>query len=330
MVDAIKLGLVATENGLLQDIVQEMMPSDWSLLTAGTDFDDAQRAMLKQADYLLMAGGWMPLGAINASPRLRMIQKLGVGYDGIDLDRLKQRGIVLANCPVDSASLAVAEHSVALAVSALKRIPYLDDAVRRQHEWPRWEPRRSIRQIGKQVVAIIGFGRIARHAAKLFLGLGCTLIVYSRTRPEDGEAWAEALGASSRVSFTSGLDAALEQATLASLYVALNDGTRGLISRRQFDLLGPKGTLVNTARGGVVDQVELTAALREGRLGAAALDVLDVEPPPTDLDLFTAPNVIITPHCATGGVDVQEEKAEFALNNLVAFHEGRPVESRIV
>jgi D-3-phosphoglycerate dehydrogenase len=329
MTDTIKLGLVATDNALLPELLTEMLPSGWNLLLAGTDFDDAQKQMLGEVDYLLMAGGWMPREAIDAAPKLRMIQKLGVGYDGIDLERLAERKIILANCPVDSAALAVAEHSVALAVSALKRIPYLDNAVRRDQEWPRWEPRRRIRQIGTQIVGIVGFGRIARHAARLFLGLGCTLIVYSRRRPEDADAWAEALGASDRVTFTSDLDALFEKATLASLYVSLNAGTRHLVGRRQLDLLGPKGTLVNTARGDVINEADLSAALRDGRVGAAALDVLSDEPPPADLHLFTAPNVIITPHCATGGTDVQEEKLDFALTNIIAFHGGRAVQSRI-
>ena len=329
MTDTIKLGLIATDSELLPELLGEMLPFGWELRPAGTAFDDGQRRMLSEIDYLMMAGGWMPREAIDAAPKLRMIQRIGVGYDGIDLDRLAQRGIVLATCPVDGAAVAVAEHSVALAVSALKRIPYLDDSVRRERSWPRWEPRRKIRQIGTQVVGIVGFGRIGRHAARLFLGLGCTLVVYSRRRPDDAEAWVEALGASGRVDFTSDLDTVFEKATLASLYVSLNDGTRHLVGRRQLDLLGPEGTLVNTARGPIVDQTELNAALREGRLGAAALDVLGEEPPPADLDLLTAPNVIITPHCATGGTDVQEEKLAFSLSNFLAFHEGGSVQSRI-
>lgn len=326
----IRLGLLATGNALLPELLSQMLPAGWEVLPAGTDFDDDQRRMLAQADYLLMAGGWMPREAIDAAPRLKMIQKIGVGYDGIDLERLAERGIVFANCPIDSAALAVAEHSVALAVSALKRIPYLDNAVRVERTWPRWEPRRTIRQIGTQVVGIVGFGRIARQAARLFIGLGCTLVVYSRRRPDDADAWISEHHASGRVSFTDDLDALFEQATLASVYIALNAETRHFVGRRQLDLLGPDGTLVNTARGGVIDQAALGAALREGRLGAAALDVLSEEPPPPDLDLFTAPNLIVTPHCATGGADVQIEKLDFSLANLQAFQQGRTIRSRIV
>jgi phosphoglycerate dehydrogenase-like enzyme len=332
MTTPITLGLIASDNALLPELFERHLPEGWRLRPAGTAYDETQKAMLAEADYLVMAGGALPREAIERATRLRMVQKMGVGYDGIDLDVMAARGIPLANCPVDSASLAVAEHAVALAVSSLKLIPFLDTAVRVEREWPRWEPRRKIRQIGTQTVGIIGFGRIGRHAARLFLGLGCTVVVQTRTRPTDAEQFASDLGAgaAARISFVQDLDAVFETATLVSLHVALTEGTTGLVGRRQLDLLGPRGLLVNTARGDVVDEPELIAALREGRLGAAALDVLSTEPAPRDLELLSLPNVIITPHCATGGTDVVEEKLLFALGNLMAFHEGREIQAVIV
>ena len=327
--EEITLGLMATDNALLTELFEKHLPSGWRLQPSGTADDETQRRMLANAHYLVMAGGALPRVSIDRAPKLRMVQKMGVGYDGIDLDALSERGILLANSPVDSASLAVAEHAVALALSSLKSIPFLDNAVRREHDWPRWEPRRRIRQIGTQVVGIVGFGRIGRHAARLFLGLGCEVLVWSRKRPDDAGSFAPEAAAAGKISFHQDLDHVFDKATIVSLHVALTEDTQGLVNRHRLDLLGPTGLLINTARGPVVDEPELVAALREGRLGAAALDVLSTEPPRADHELFSMPNVIITPHCATGGTDVQEEKLLFALGNIMAFHEGREIQARV-
>jgi len=327
--DEITLGVIATDTALLAELAEKHLPPGWRLEPSGTADDETQRRMLANAHYIVMAGGALPRAAVDRAPKLRMVQKMGVGYDGIDLDALSQRGILLANSPVDSASLAVAEHAVALALSSLKSIPYLDHAVRREHDWPRWEPRRRIRQIGTQIVGIVGFGRIGRHAARLFLGLGCEVLVWSRKRPGDADQFAPEAARAGKISFHQDLDHVFEKAAVVSLHVALTEETRGLANRRRLDLIGPQGLLVNTARGPVVDEPELVAALREGRLGAAALDVLSTEPPPAAYELFSMPNVIITPHCATGGTDVQEEKLLFALDNILAFHEGREIQARV-
>jgi D-3-phosphoglycerate dehydrogenase len=327
--DPVTLGLIATENVILTELFEKHLPDGWTFKQVSTAYDDAHYAMLAEADYVVMAGGWMPRSSVERAPRLKMVQKMGVGFDGIDFAALKERGIVFANTPLDSASLAVAEHAVALAVSALKVIPFLDNAVRREGEWPRWEPRRRIRLIGMQTVGIIGFGRIARHAARLFLGLGCKVIVWARKRPDDFDTFAAETRFPDRISFDGDLDNVFSESTVVSLHVALSDETRGLANRQRLDLLGPQGLIINTARGGVIDEPELISALRDGRLGSAALDVLTVEPPQGHNDLFDLQNVIVTPHCATGGTDVQEEKLLFALTNIHAFREGREIQARL-
>jgi phosphoglycerate dehydrogenase-like enzyme len=327
--EPVTLGLIATENVILTELFEKHLPEGWNFVQASTNYDDAHYAMLAQADYVIMAGGWMPRASIERAPKLKMVQKMGVGFDGIDFDALKERGIVFANTPLDSASLAVAEHAVALAVSALKVIPFLDNAVRREADWPRWEPRRRIRLMGMQTVGVVGFGRIARHAARLFLGLGCKVIVWARRRPDDFEQFAAETHAGDRIRFESDLDTVFRDSSIVSLHVALSDETRGMANRHRLDLLGPQGMIVNTARGGVINEPELILALREGRLGSAALDVLTVEPPQGHNELFDMSNVIITPHCATGGTDVQEEKLLFGLKNIKAFREGREVEARL-
>src|SRR3546814_5401241 len=114
-----------------------------------------------------------------------------------------------------------------------------------------------------------------------------------------------------------------EMASVVSLHVPLTPATHGLVGRRQMELLGADGLLVNTSRGAVLDQDALLQVLQEGSLGFAALDVLAEEPPPPTLRLLDLPNVTITPHIGGGGLDVLEEKVEFIVRNLADFHEGR-------
>lgn len=329
MLEPVTLGVIATDTELIPGIFREQLPPGWRLVTATGPDDPSLDGLLRESDYVVSVGQPFGRNDLEKAPRVRMVQKMGAGFDNIDIGALAERGIPFATCPIDSAADALAEHAVALAMASLKSIPYLSDAVCKDHRWPKWESRNRIRQVRAQTVGILGFGRTGRRTARLFAAFGCPVIVYARTPPPDAQRLTRQAAAQGGIRFTDDMNSVFEQASVVSVHIALSDETRGLIGRHQLALLGPQGLLVNTARGELVDEAALTEALKSGALGAAATDVLCEEPPPASLELLRMPNLIVTPHCAGGGIDMVEEKARFVLDNILNCHEGRPIQATV-
>jgi len=305
-VQDVTLGLYATRTTELAPIFRARLPSGWTLVEF---LPDTIRDGIASVDYLAAGGAPLDADCIARAARLKAVHKLGVGYDDIDISALDRRSIPLAVCDTGTAK-AVAEHAVAMAFAAVKNIANLDDAVRRRGRWPKWEVRGGLSALGGRTVGLVGFGRIARQAAALFTGVGCTVHVFAR-KPDPSVA---------NVTFAPSLEALFTEASLVSLHVPLTSETAGMIGGDLIARLGRAGILINTSRGGVVDQKELFAALREGRLGYAALDVLDKEPPDGSTDLSEFDNLIVTPHIGGGGLDTFAEKADFVLDNLLRHH----------
>ena len=309
--DAVTVGYLALDPTEIGAIIRRCLPEGWrlELFRSGDAVKDYSRI-----SYLVVAGSQLTAEDIAGAPLLRLVHKVGVGYDDMDLDALRARGIALAVCPVGSDE-AVAEHALALALASLKCIPELDRGVRDDRGWPKWEVRGRLRLLRGRRIGIVGYGRIGRLTAELFSAFGCDVLVFTRTRP--------AGPAPAGVRFAASLDELFGECSIVSMHVPLSEETRGMVRRRHLDLLGPDGLFVNTARGQVVVEAELAAALREGTLGAAAVDVLTEEPPPKDLELLDLPNLIVTPHIGGGGLDVFERKVGFIVRNIENFHAGK-------
>ncbi len=221
---------------------------------------------------------------IDAAPRLRLIQKIGVGVNTIDLDAAKARGIAVCNLPGSNAR-AVAELTLALMLAVLRRLPRFDAAMRRG-EWLNPELQDGIGELGGRSVGLVGYGAIPRLLAPVLIALGCRLIHASRSAPAD------ALGERRT------LDALLAEADVVSLHLPLTRETERLIDGAALARMKPDAVLINTARGGLVDQSALTEALASGRLAGAGLDVFVHEPHDASETLFHLPNVVLTPHVA--------------------------------
>jgi (S)-sulfolactate dehydrogenase len=228
---------------------------------------------------------------LGAAPRLRAVGRLGVGLDNIDVPACLAAGIAVF--PATGAnSLAVAEYVIATAM-VLLRGAYLSSADVAAGKWPR--PRLSNgRETAGKTLGLVGFGGIGRMTARLAQGLGMRVLASDPLLAADSPAWKET-GVGRRE-----LDALLREVDVLSLHVPLTETTRGLLDAARLALMKPDAVLINTARGGIVDEAALAAALRAGRLGAAALDVFDAEPLPAGSALAEAPNLILTPHI--GGV----------------------------
>jgi len=219
---------------------------------------------------------------IAAAPRLRLIQKIGVGVNTIDLDAAKARGIAVCNLPGTNAR-AVAELTLALMLAVLRRLPRFDAAMRRG-EWSDPALQDGVGELGGRTVGLVGYGAIPRLLAPVLAALGCRLIYTSRMPRADavGE-WRT-------------LDALLSESDVVSLHLPLTAETETLIDARALARMKPGAILINTARGGLVDQSALTQALTDGKLAGAGLDVFVHEPHDAKEPLFHLPNVVLTPH----------------------------------
>jgi (S)-sulfolactate dehydrogenase len=228
---------------------------------------------------------------LAAATDLVVVGRLGVGLDNIDLDACKARNIAV--CPATGANdVSVAEYVIAT-VMVLLRGAYYSTAEVIAGKWPR-NALINGREVSGRTLGLVGFGAIARETARRARALGMTVVAFDPYVPAEHPAWAE-LGAA-----PVSLDAVLATADAVSLHVPLSPGTRNLIDADALARMKPGAVLVNAARGGVVDEAALAAALKAGTLGGAALDVFEAEPlPAAGGSVFAGcPNLILTPHIA--------------------------------
>jgi phosphoglycerate dehydrogenase-like enzyme len=245
---------------------------------------------------------------IANSPALRVIARVGVGVDSIDLDAATAHGIAVTVTPGANEG-TVADHTVALMLAAVRRISEHDAAVRRG-EWNR-TGEHSAWLLSGGTVGLIGFGHIGRIVAARLRGFDVRVLVNDPIEPREPSV--EAVD----------LDTLLAAADVVSLHVPLLPSTRGLIGARELALMRPGAILVNTARGGVVDEAALVDALQSGRLRAAALDVFADEPP-AGSRLLSLPNVVLSPHIAGLSIRSVRDMARSATTSVIDVLHGRP------
>jgi (S)-sulfolactate dehydrogenase len=247
-------------------------------------------AVLDDADALIVRNRARVDGEmLAAAGKLKVVGRLGVGLDNIDLPGCEARGIRVI--PASGANaLAVAEYVIGAAM-VLLRGAYLSTAAVAFGEWPR-TPLSQGREIAAKTLGIVGFGSIGRLTAKLARALGMTVIGFDPQIPATASSWAEHETVPNR------LDDLLRTADVVSLHVPLTPATRHLIDAAKLALMKRDAVLINTARGGVVAEGALAEALRTGKLGGAALDVFENEPLPAGSPLSACPNLLLTPHVA--------------------------------
>ncbi len=257
-----------------------------------------------------------------AGSKLKVVANYAVGFDNIDLDAAKKRGVIVTNTPGDLVTEAVAEHTFALIMALAHRIAE-SDAFTKQGKYKGWEPMllTGTLLLGK-TLGVVGLGRIgigvARRAVK---GMGMKVVYFDQRRNEDFE---KEYGAK----YMRTLDALLKISDVVSLHVPLLPSTRHLISTKQFAKMKTTAFLVNTARGPVVDEKALLQALTKKKIAGAALDVFECEPAIdcdlTDhLELKKMPNVILTPHTASASKEARDQMAELAAQNIIAVLGGK-------
>ncbi|MBN1956716.1 MAG: hydroxyacid dehydrogenase [Desulfuromonadales bacterium] len=238
---------------------------------------------------ILVRMGQINEDVINACPSLQVLSKHGVGVDNIDIPTASARGIVVINA-VGANSKSVAEHGITLMLMAFKQSLLLDSSLREG----RWiKPQFSATEVSGKNLGLVGFGTIAKHMGKIAKGFEMQVHAYDPFVPDD--VFAE-LGVTRQLE----VEDLLKVADVVSLHCPLMDATRQLINEARINLMKPGAIIINTARGGLIDEVALEQALIDGRIAAAGLDTFAVEPPPADHPFWKLGNVIVSPH--VGGV----------------------------
>jgi glyoxylate reductase len=245
-----------------------------------------------------------------AGSQLRVVSNFAVGFDNIDVPALTRRGIPAGNTP-GVLTDTTADLAFALLMAAARRIPESLDYVR-EGRWKTWGPMLLMGvDIHGATLGIVGFGRIGREMARRGRGFGMN-VIYHDVHPATAEEEAE-LGAR-RVE----MDELLREADFITLHVNLTDETNHLIDADALRAMKPTAVLVNTSRGPVVDPDALEAALRDGEIFAAGLDVTEPEPLPADHPLVALPNCLVVPHIASASRVTRDQMAEMAAANLLA------------
>lgn len=274
---------------------------------------DAIRAAAKDARAILVRTARIDRAIIDAAPGLAVVSRHGVGYDNVDLEALNARRIPLA-IAVNSNKVTVAEHALALFL-ALAKAAVEHDAAVRGGRWAFRNELRAFELLGKRLL-LVGFGRIGREVALRAKAFGMTIGVFD---PFVDPASLAEIGCES----VADLDRGLADADAISLHVPLNAETRHLIDARRLAMLKPKAILVNTARGGLIDEVALAQALLAGKLGGAGIDVFEDEPPKPDNPLLEAPRILLSPHNAGVTEESMVRMATEAATNVVDILAGR-------
>jgi len=249
-----------------------------------------------------------------AGENLKIIANYGVGFDNIDVEYSKSRGIMVTNTPSELSSRAVAEFTIGLIFAVLKRIVEGDEFARRG-DMGGWKPEIFLGEnLEGKTLGIVGLGRIGCLVAKMARAFGLRVIYNKRHR--DAEAEKE-FG----LEYMS-LENLLREADIVSLHVPLTEETKHLINEQTLALMKDNAYLINTSRGPVVDEAALVECLKEGKLAGAALDVYEYEPV-INPELCGLPNVVLTPHIASSVQAVRDDMAIMAAKNIVEALSGR-------
>ena len=300
-----------------RDLIARRTP-DWLDIVVVEETDTGTfAAAMGDAEVLFHVLQPVTAAVIRAAPCLRLIQKIGVGVNTIDLAAAQQRGIAVANMPGTNTP-AVAEMTLLLMLAALRRVTAFDTATRQGRGWqPELTSLDAVGEIAGRTVGLVGYGAVASRLAEVLKALGATLL-YTARQPKAGA-----------VAKWCSLSELLRQSDIVSLHLPLTAQSANLMNVETFGLMKPGSIFINTARGGLVDEAALLDALRSGRLRAAGLDVFATEPVEADNPLLALEQVVVTPHIAWLTPQTLERSLAVGLENCRRLRDGEPILHRV-
>jgi len=279
------------------------------ILTAPESDDAAYDRLLPGIDVLWHVLRPVNEDQINRASSLKLIQKIGSGLNTIDVEAAKRRGIAVCNLPGTN-SRAVAEMALLLMLACLRRLSQLNSYVRTENGWQEaWQLQDHFGELGGRTVGLIGYGEVPKILKPILEAMGATVLYWSRSQRN------------------SEFKTLVATSDIVSLHLPLTSQTEKIIDARA---MKAGAILVNTARGGLVDEECLIQSLKTGHLAAAGLDVFPREPPPADHPLLKLPNVVCAPHLAWLTQETLERSLGAALENVKRLEAGRPLLNRIV
>jgi glyoxylate reductase len=254
-------------------------------------------------------------GLLDAAPRLKVVSNYAVGFNNIDLPAATARGIAVGNTP-GVLTEATADMAFCLLIAAARRVVEGHQYGQAGH-WKTWEPLGHLGQdLAGRTLGVVGMGRIGYALARrCHRGWDMKILYHDMYRSDKAEA---DLGARQV-----DLDTLLAESDFVSVHTDLNEKTRGLFNRTQFQKMKRTAVFVNTARGPIVNEADLIEALKTGTIFAAGLDVTDPEPPPVNSPFFTLPNLVVAPHIASATVGTRNAMADICAKNLLAGLQGQ-------
>jgi phosphoglycerate dehydrogenase-like enzyme len=270
--------------------------------------------VVTEADFILVATTPLTAEVLAAARRLKLIQHQGVGYDNVDVEAAAQAGVPVGLTP-EGTSKPVAEHVFLLILSLYRNLLRANQTLRRG-QWLQWELRPDSYDLRDKWLGILGLGRIGREVARRARAFECHLLYYDIVRaPSEVEAELEAAYAP--------LEDLLAQSDIVTLHMPCTEYTQDMIGAAELARMRPTSLLINTARGGLVNEAALYQALKSGQIAGAGLDVYAVEPPAPDHPLLQLDNVVATPHIAAGTRDALANKMKAAFANMQRVAEGQ-------
>ncbi len=291
----------------------ERVVDDWRSYPATAPDERLER--IADADIVVTNKVVLDDAIIRAAPNLKLICLTATGYNNVAVATARERGIVVSNV-VAYATDSVVQHVFALMLAHFTSLFDYTAAVRRG-EWSTSVQfcllDYPVRELRGMTLGIIGYGELGHGVAKIAEAFGMRVLISQRPggEPRPGRE---------------PLEQVLRESDVITLHVPLLENTRHLIDARALEVMKPTALLINTARGAIVDNRALAEALRRGQIGGAALDVLDVEPPPLDHPLLASdiPNLIVTPHTAWAGRQARQNVVDETVANIRAFLDGEP------
>ena len=293
-------------------------PIGWqsAVITAEDGGGYSKDALRELADTDVVVVGDGPIGkdVFEAAPRLKLVQRLGVGVDNVDLSEAARRDIFVCNMPHLNAG-TVAEH-VVMMILALQRRAFESTLLMKAGRWPiTTVAGRGLFDLHGKTVGILGLGEIGRVVADRLAGFGVDLLYHDAQRHPAAEQELS-------IRYVE-LAELLSQSDVVTCHVPLTSNTRGLLGRAELERMKPTALLINTARGAVVDEEALAEALRAGRIAGAGIDVFAEEPPPQDHPLRRCENVLLTPHSGGQTREAMERMVASMLENLQCIAAGK-------
>ena len=287
--------------------------ADIEIVEAPAQDEETLKNLAGEVDAIMTCWANVPASVIAAAPKCQLVSRLGIGLDNIDVAYCTEHKIPVTNVPT-YCSYEVAEHALALVFACARNIG-----------WFHWQTKQGVyelttapvmRRMTCQTLGVVGFGSTGEKLATKAAGVGLRVLAHSRSEKTPRP----------NVTFCD-LDTLLRESDFISLHLPLTDETRHLISDDELAKMKPTAYLINTARGGVIDQEALARALAENRIAGAGLDVQDPEPPDLSQALFQDPRVIVTPHAAFTSMESLDELRNDAAEQVAARLHGRRPEN---